>query len=71
MSSQRFRCPHCEEKAAVAIVYGYPGPDMVEEADRQEIVLGGCIAEIGAPDRQCLKRGHRWPLQRRGSAKRD
>ena len=66
MTARRFNCPQCGQKAAVAILYGFPGPDMADEAERGEIVLGGCIAEIGAPDRHCLNCGHRWPIARRG-----
>ena len=49
-----FVCPACKEKRGIAISYGYPGPDLIEQVERGDAVLGGCMQEIGAPDRQCL-----------------
>ena len=41
-------CPTCGE-AGVPIVYGLPGPELVEEADRGAIILGGCCVIVDAP----------------------
>lgn len=65
--NRRFICPMCKRKTGVSISYGLPGDEMFEEAERSEIVLGGCMQEIGAPDRQCLNCGHQWEIARRSS----
>jgi hypothetical protein len=49
----------------VKILYGYPGEEMIEAAGRNEIALGGCIAELDAPNRECLACGHQWVMVRR------
>ena len=35
------KCPKCGGKV-VKLVYGEPGPELFEMADRKEVVLGGC-----------------------------
>jgi len=62
-----FVCPACKEKRGIDISYGYPGPDLIEQVERGDAVLGGCMQEIGAPDRQCLTCGHQWEIARRGA----
>ena len=41
------RCAKCGRRVRKPVVYGYPGPDLMEQAGRGEVVLGGC--EIGEP----------------------
>ncbi len=36
-----FRCPECKQKAGVKIVYGYPSEELFEQAERDEVALGG------------------------------
>lgn len=62
-----FVCPACKEKRGIAISYGYPGPDLIEQVERGDAVLGGCMQDISAPDRQCLACGHQWEIARRGA----
>jgi hypothetical protein len=45
-------CPRCQ-KAMVPVVYGYPGGDMFQAAERGEIVLGGCLVYDGQPAWSC------------------
>lgn len=45
-------CSRCGG-SAVPIAYGYPGPEMMEAAERGEIVLGGCMVSEGQPTRRC------------------
>ena len=44
----------------VEIVYGLPGLELAEAAERGEVTLGGCVIEDDDPDRQCRVCGHRW-----------
>jgi hypothetical protein len=62
----RFKCPQSKQKTGVNILYGYPSDEAFKQAERNEVVLGGCIQEIGQPDRQCLDCGHLWEIVRRG-----
>ncbi len=51
-------CPTCGA-AGVRIVYGMPGSELFEAADRGEVVLGGCVIGDDDPAYACTK-GHRW-----------
>ena len=68
MSPALFQCPSCKKRQGVNIDYGYPSPDLIEHVERNQAVLGGCIQEIGAPERQCLTCGHQWEIIRRRSS---
>lgn len=41
----RILCPKCGQKDGVAILYGYPTETAFQQAERQEIALGGCMRE--------------------------
>ena len=71
LSPQLFMCPGCKQKRGVSISYGFPTQELFEAAARNEAVIGGCMQEIGAPDRQCLACGHQWQLVRRRVMRRD
>lgn len=60
MQQRRYRCPECSKVAGVKILYGYPSGKAVERAERQEVHLGGCCEEIGAPNRHCTACSHEW-----------
>ena len=53
------RCPNCGSKSIVRIVYGLPGPELFEKAERGEVMLGGCIITGNDPAHGCLECG--WP----------
>ncbi len=48
------RCPICPG-TMIEIVYGHPDADMLSQARRGEIILGGCIIEEGQPTHTCDK----------------
>ena len=48
------------------IIYGYPGFELVEQEERGEIVIGGCVIDAAAPDRHCRSCQHEWRIKRRG-----
>ncbi|WP_018609571.1 hypothetical protein [Uliginosibacterium gangwonense] len=66
ITPRKYRCPTCGEKAGVEIVYGMPGADLAEAAQRGEVVLGGCSINLEGPERQCTLCGHAWRIRRRG-----
>ena len=50
----RPRCPACGAADVVPMVYGFPSPDMLDAAERREIVLGGCIVDSDSPGWCCV-----------------
>jgi hypothetical protein len=44
------------------IVYGLPGQELAEAAERGEVALGGCIIEDENPNRECRQCGRRWRI---------
>jgi hypothetical protein len=57
--SARKTAPVCGGNV-VEIIYGYAGPEPVGQADRGEIVLGGCCVDSDAPRWQWRDCGERW-----------
>lgn len=58
-------CPACGAPS-LPIVYGMPGPELMDLADRGAVILGGCIIEENQPTHQCLA-GHPASFSRPGS----
>ncbi|HEY5231288.1 MAG TPA: hypothetical protein VIJ11_10410 [Galbitalea sp.] len=50
--TKRRTCANCGSRA-VPIVYGMPGFDLFEAADRGEVALGGCIVDDELPTWRC------------------
>lgn len=46
-------CPKCKSNNIISIMYGYSAPSAIEEAERGNLILGGCEVYIGGgqPDR--------------------
>jgi hypothetical protein len=65
MKPVNFICPKCKERAGVAIRYGYPGVELIERSERNEVVLGGCVRTVDGAERQCLTCGNQWAIARR------
>lgn len=40
------KCPNCNKRLA-KIIYGFPTEEMFEQAEKQEVYLGGCTMIIG------------------------
>lgn len=47
------KCPYCLSTDTVRIVYGFPSAELVEQAEREEVALGGCIVSDNDPNRTC------------------
>lgn len=53
-------CPKCGlDKDVIPISYGLPSPEMMEQAERGEIELGGCMPVVGE-EWFCKTCEHRW-----------
>jgi hypothetical protein len=50
-------CPTCGAELT-PIVYGMPGLELFEAADRDEVKLGGCEIRLGNPDFECRGVNH-------------
>jgi hypothetical protein len=53
-------CPQCGSRNTVLIVYGYPGPELLEKSLVGEVELGGCMVMPNQPNRSCRNCLHRW-----------
>ena len=55
-------CPNCNKESIAEILWGYPA-DMeaiVDELEKKEIILGGCIVTDHDPKWECNDCHHRW-----------
>ena len=44
------KCPSCNSDNVAAIAFGFPSPEMMEEAERGTIVLRGCCVTEDDPE---------------------
>ena len=57
LKRRRRACPKCGSRDVVPILYGLPGPETMAEAERGEIVLGGCVITGRDPRKRCMACG--------------
>ena len=53
-------CPSCNSENVATIAFGYPSPEMINAAERGEIVLGGCCVTEDDPKWHCKDCAHEW-----------
>jgi hypothetical protein len=53
-------CPECGSENVIPIVYGKPGEELIEKAERGEVKLGGCVVTDDSPYRYCAECGNEW-----------
>ncbi len=58
--SENDSCPGCGSRNVIPIVYGLPGPELLDEAERGEVKLGGCGVADGLPTCLCPSCGKEW-----------
>ena len=46
------KCPKCG-KELIEIIYGMPGSELFEAAERGEVILGGCMVFEDQPEYRC------------------
>ena len=49
------KCPACGSLRVARIVYGFPGPQMIQDVESGRIALGGCCVSDFDPAWQCLE----------------
>lgn len=47
------RCAKCGRRERKRVVFGYPSPELIEQAQRGEVVLGGCELPPTTPTWWC------------------
>ena len=60
MAMPKPKCPSCGSDNVAIIAFGYPGPEMTEEAERGDIVLGGCCVADDDPEWRCKECKQEW-----------
>jgi len=68
MKTKKKPCPKCGSLDVVSIEYGYPGPEMMAEAEKGLIELGGCCVTDDDPRKQCKACGEQFDRPRVGGA---
>jgi hypothetical protein len=53
MKMKKKVCPKCGSLDVVPIEYGYPGPEMMDAAEKGLIELGGCCVGGDDPRKHC------------------
>jgi len=53
-------CPSCKSEQVIPIVYGYPGKELFEDAEKGRVELGGCVVDSHNPDWKCRVCKHAW-----------
>jgi len=54
------KCPECQSDNIAAIEFGFPGPEMIEDLDKGDIVLGGYCVTENDPEWHCKDCEHEW-----------
>ncbi len=62
--SRRPSCPECGSDDVAEIVYGFPGPELAEQAERGEVILGGCCVPLAPAKWGCHACDHEWGHER-------
>ena len=57
MNTERHRCPSCDERAGVPVVYGLPTPDLLDDPG---VDIRGCVVDHNSPDWRRHSCGHEW-----------
>jgi len=57
---KKFKCPKCNLKEAVEILYGYPSPETLQAWHNKEVELGGCIVGREMFNRKCINCNYQW-----------
>ncbi len=57
---KKTRCPFCGSEKIIPIVYGLPGRELFEAAERGEVLLGGCEVYYGNEKHFCKECEKRW-----------
>lgn len=57
---KKFKCPKCNMKEAIQILYGYPSAETLQAWHKKEVELGGCIVGGVMLNRKCINCNYQW-----------
>ena len=57
---KRPNCPDCNSDDVAEIVYGFPGPEMIQGDEDRRIKLGGCCVSENDPEWHCWQCEREW-----------
>ena len=60
VKGKKFKCPKCNKREAVQILYGYPSPKALQAWHSKEIEIGGCIVGREMLNRKCINCNYQW-----------
>jgi DNA-directed RNA polymerase subunit M/transcription elongation factor TFIIS len=60
INGKKFKCPKCNKKEAVQILYGYPSKETLQAWHNKEVELGGCIVGREMFNRKCINCNYQW-----------
>ena len=60
VKDKKFKCPKCNKKEAIQILYGYPSPETLQAWYSKEIEIGGCIVDRKMLNRKCINCNYQW-----------
>ena len=55
-----YKCPKCDSRNIVPIIYGMPDWELQEEYNKGKVELGGCVINEEPRDRHCKDCEHQW-----------
>ncbi|WPX08760.1 hypothetical protein [Anaerocellum danielii] len=64
MQENNLICPKCGSKNVLEILYGYPDYKAFEEAEKGNIILGGCCISDNSPDFHCKDCNYEWKKEK-------
>ena len=59
-TKRKRKCPSCKSEHVIPIVYGLPGLELAEEAEKGHVELGGCCVDANNPNWKCKACGKTW-----------
>jgi hypothetical protein len=59
-TKKKRECPSCNSEHVIPIVYGYPGADLAEQAEKGLVELGGCCVDDNNPNWKCKVCAKEW-----------
>jgi len=59
LSTEPPRCPRCGAPG-IPILYGMPGPELIEASERGDAAIGGCVIDARNPTHQCSRCETSW-----------
>jgi hypothetical protein len=60
VTKRKRKCPSCKSEQVIPIVYGMPAMELVRQAEKGLVELGGCCVDANNPNWKCKACGKEW-----------